>query len=150
MKTRPLLYICLLVVSSSLAQGNKMREKIKTQKIAFITDQLQLTSEEAQSFWPIFNAYETDVEAIKNGELRSVRKTLRSRTDLSDKEANDLLQRLLDSENDIHTLKVKLVSELKSVLPPQKILQLKIADEEFSKKLLERLREMRQKRSGRN
>ena len=150
MKTRSLLYICLLVVSTSLAQGNKMREKIKTQKIAFITDQLQLTSEEAQSFWPIFNAYETDVEAIKNGDLRSVRKTLRSETDLSDKEANDLLDRLLDSERDIYSLKVNLVSDLKSVLPPQKILKLKIADEEFSKKLLERLREMRQKRSGRN
>ena len=150
MKKRTLLYICLLVVSTSLAQGNKMREKIKIQKIAFITDQLQLTSEEAQSFWPIFNAYETDVEAIKNGELRSVRKTLRSETDLSDKEANDLLDRLLDSEKDIYSLKVNLVSDLKSVLPPQKILKLKIADEEFSKKLLERLREMRQKRSGRN
>ena len=150
MRTRLILYTCLLIFSSSLAQGNKMREKIKTQKIAFITDQLQLTSEEAQAFWPIFNAYESNVQSIKNGELRSIRKTLRNEEALSDRDANDLLDRLIASEKNLYSLKVKLVFDLKTVLPPQKILKLKIADEEFNKKLLERLREMRQKRSGGN
>ncbi len=127
-----------------------MREKIKAQKIAFITDQLELTSEEAQAFWPVFNSYESNVEAIKNGELRSIRQSLRQGAELSDKEANQLLNRLVAAENNLHQLRVDLVSDLKAVLPPQKILRLKAVDDEFNRKLLERLREMRQKRSGGN
>ncbi|MEM1001515.1 MAG: hypothetical protein AAGH46_02575 [Bacteroidota bacterium] len=127
-----------------------MRERIRSQKIAFITDQLKLSSKEAQNFWPIFNKYESDVEDIKNGELRSIRRTLRSGERLSDKEANDLITRLITAETSIHDLRVNLVSDLRSVLSPQKILRLKVADEEFNKRLLEKLREMREKGDNRN
>jgi Spy/CpxP family protein refolding chaperone len=150
MKVKILLLIGLFSCGLSFSQVNKMRERIRSQKIAFITDQLQLTSEEAQAFWPVFNAYESEVEKIKNGELRSIRQDLRSNEDLSDQEAKQLLQRLVTAENNLHELRVGLVSDLQTVLSPQKILRLKVADEEFNKQLLERLREMRQKRSNRN
>jgi Spy/CpxP family protein refolding chaperone len=133
-----------------MAQGGNMRERIKAQKVAFITDQLKLSAEEAQQFWPVFNKYESEVETIKNGELRSIRMSLRSSDILSDAEANELLERLVKAENTLHDLRLNLVSDLRDVLSPQKILRLKVADEEFNKRLLERLREMREKRSGRD
>ena len=43
---------------------SKKEEKIQALKIAFITQKLELTSEEAQRFWPVYDRYE--------GELRQV------------------------------------------------------------------------------
>src|SRR5699024_12564748 len=34
------------------------RQRIKSLKAAYITDQLNLSSEEAQQFWPIYNKYQ--------------------------------------------------------------------------------------------
>jgi len=144
------LVIVLFFFSLSYSQGGKMREKIKAQKIAFITNQLDLSTTEAQAFWPVFNAYESEVDDIKSGELRSIRIALRSSDILSDTEAEELLNRLVGVENELHQLKLKLINDLKGVLPPQKILKLKVADDEFNKQLLERLREMRQKRANGN
>ena len=51
----------ILVLFSSLnfyAQGEKMKEKreqIKTMKVAFLTTELDLTSAEAEKFWPLYN-----------------------------------------------------------------------------------------------
>lgn len=39
-------------------------EKIQALKIAFITQKLELSSDEAQKFWPVFNRYETDIRQV--------------------------------------------------------------------------------------
>lgn len=61
-----LLFILLLTGSTSFAQqpGEGNREKIQALKIAFISQKLDLTVEEAQKFWPVYNTYETDLRQI--------------------------------------------------------------------------------------
>jgi hypothetical protein len=39
-------------------------EKVQALKIAFITQKLELTSTEAQKFWPVYNRYETDLRQV--------------------------------------------------------------------------------------
>ncbi len=39
-------------------------EKIQALKIAFITQKLGLTAEEAQKFWPIYNQYDQEVRSV--------------------------------------------------------------------------------------
>ncbi|WP_157962231.1 Spy/CpxP family protein refolding chaperone [Winogradskyella aurantiaca] len=140
--------IAIISLNVSHSQNDKMRERIKAQKIAFITAQLQLTTEEAQAFWPVFNAYEADTESVKNKQLRPVRKAMRNSESLSDEEAVKLIDNMITAETELHQLRLNLISDLKGVLPPQKILKLKAADDEFNKKLFERLKEMRQRRNG--
>lgn len=73
-------YLLLLIAifgffSFATAQNtNSQRiEKIKALKIAFITQKLQLTSAEAQNFWPVYNQYENEIRKIrsnnKNGDV---------------------------------------------------------------------------------
>lgn len=64
-----LLIITLFVVSLSTvkAQDNdreKRGEKVQALKIAFITQKLDLTADEAQKFWPVYNRYETDIRQV--------------------------------------------------------------------------------------
>lgn len=41
-------------------------EKIQALKIAFITQKLDLTTDEAQRFWPVYNRYETEIKGVMN------------------------------------------------------------------------------------
>ncbi|MBO6879585.1 sensor of ECF-type sigma factor [Winogradskyella sp.] len=142
--------LVLLISFSSFAQnGGKMQERIKAQKIAFITEKLSLTTKEAQQFWPIYNAYEAKVEDIKSKDLQPLKQEMR-RGDVSDKRANELLEKLMKAETDMHEAKLQLVQDLKEVISSKKIILLKAAEDQFNRVLLERLKEMRDKRNRKN
>lgn len=141
--------ILLFSISSFAQDGGKMKERIKAQKVAFITDKLNLTAEEAQKFWPIYNSHEETIDNIKSGDLRDVKMKMR-KGDVSDDEADKLLEKLVKAENDMHAARSKLVSDLKKVISSKKIIKLKAAEDQFNKMLLERLKKFREKRQKRN
>ena len=142
--------IIMLISLSSFSQNrDKMRERIKAQKIAFITERLSLTSEEAQQFWPIYNGFVNAVEKIKSEDLNPIKKEMRHE-EVSEKRANEILKTLLAAETKIHELKLGLASDLKDVISSKKIILLKASEDEFNRILLQRLKEMRQKRENKN
>ena len=62
------LFIAVLLVSftSSInAQPQKRGERIEALKIAYITQALKLTSEEAQVFWPVYNTYTSEIKTAR-------------------------------------------------------------------------------------
>jgi hypothetical protein len=140
--------IVFMLTFKSFAQpgfvGEK-REQIKALKIAFITDELQLTSDEATKFWPIFNSFE-----MKQNEIRRQKmKTFIDRSDedaldnMSEKEAVVLLNQIEVNEEELYQLRKKLISNLKGILPSIKIIKLKRAEEKFNKKLLKQYKDKR-------
>ncbi len=64
-----LLFIMLatgLQLSAQINQPNQSpREKIEALRIAFISQQLNLTPDEAQKFWPVYNAYRAELQGIQ-------------------------------------------------------------------------------------
>ncbi|MFZ4105488.1 sensor of ECF-type sigma factor [Flavobacterium sp.] len=152
-----LLFIVSLFLTSifSFGQNGPLREhfkqkkeKIKALKVAFITTELDLTSDEAVKFWPIYNAFEDKQQEIKKQKF----KAYLERTDanlidkLSEKDAASLLTQMESNEDDLFQLKKKFISSLKGVLPSNKILKLKKAEEKFSKKLLQQYRDKKNNR----
>ena len=55
------------------AQDPKVRDKIQAARVAYITDQLALTPEEAEKFWPIYREF--------SEKRREVRQQLKTPTD---------------------------------------------------------------------
>ena len=52
------------------SQANELQgddsKKIQAMEVAYITKELNLTPEEAQKFWPVFNRYRNDAKAVLN------------------------------------------------------------------------------------
>ena len=139
--------LVLLISMSAFGQRDgKMSERIKTQKIAFITEKLDLSVDEAAKFWPVYNEFEAKKSKIRSKDLRSIKMQMRQNPDMTEKEADELLDKLMKAENDMHTAKLKLIKDLKKILPSDKIIKLRAAEDEFNKKLLEKLKEYREKR----
>ena len=140
-----LLLIVLLATNFTFAQNERFKNKkdqIKTLKIGYITNELDLTADEAVKFWPLFNAFEDRQQEIRQQKLKNYLTRLDNETisDFSEKEAQTLLNQIETSEEDLFQLRKKFIVSLKNVLPAIKILKLKKAETQFSKRLLQQYR----------
>lgn len=149
---KKILYIAFFLISVTAfsQRGGKMQQRIKAQKIAFITERLQLSSEEAQKFWPIYNAFEAITEKIKSEDLRAFRQKMNQNTEISEDEADKLLEKLIKAEDKMYQAKIDLITNLKGVISSKKIIILKRTEEDFHRKLLGKLRHMREKKEKKN
>ena len=74
---KKILFIAIFIITISLqvdAQPQRKGERIEALKIAYITQALKLTAEEAQNFWPVYNTYTQEIKTarlnIKEDELK--------------------------------------------------------------------------------
>jgi Skp family chaperone for outer membrane proteins len=138
-----LLIILLLFTTAVHAQrGNN--ERIKALRTAHITQALDLNSAEAEKFWPIYNKHTAQMEALRKQERREVMMVVNGdMSSVSDADANELIDKILSFKvNQIEHQKA-LVQELRGIIPPQKILRLQKAEEDFRKILMEQLKQRR-------
>ena len=147
MKIKNILPLLLFLTSFSFfAQNGKIdekREKIKAFKVSFLTTELELTSTEAEKFWPIYNAYDDKQYELKYLKMKTYIKQLKDENlkNLSDKEAATLLSQIESTDKEIYQLREKYMSSLKKVLPAKKILLLKKSEDDFNRKLLQQYRD---------
>ena len=144
-KILPLLiaFISLNAIAQDGPFIRKKKEQIKALKVAFITDELSLTPDEATKFWPLFNAFEDKQQEIKKQKLKGYldRMDDDSFDKLSEKDAETMLAQMESTEDELYQLKKKFVASLKGVISPIKILKLKKAEENFNRKLLQQYRD---------
>lgn len=136
-------FISLNVIAQDGPIIRKKKEQIKALKVAFITNELSLTSDEATKFWPLFNAFEVKQQEIKKQKLKGYLKRVDdgSFDNLSEKEATTMLAQMESTEDELYQLKKKFISNLKGIISPIKILKLKKAEENFNRKLLQQYRD---------
>ncbi len=136
------LVVVLLTSWSTFSQDSNKREKIKSLKVAFITERLALTQTEAQKFWPIYNAYETEKDMQRR---LGYEKRKQISEDISEAQAKIMLNDLIKFEREREHLRIDFIESLvnQKVLPAKKILQLRTAEDEFNRKMLHEYKKRR-------
>lgn len=152
MKLKNILPLLLILVSFSFyAQGGRMREKkeqVKTLKIAFLTNELSLSTDEAEKFWPVYNAFDDKQFELRHKKMRAYMNRMNdgSLDKMSEKEAATFLAQIENTEDEIYQLRKKFISNLKGIISPIKIIKLKKAEEDFNRKLLKQYRDKQPRR----
>ncbi len=134
------IFLFLLTIQFGFGQDNNTRkERIKALKIAFISQKLSLSSDEAEKFWPIYNKYDEKIMVLKEAQMKL---RLQKRNG-SDDEAVKKIEEAEEKETEIITLKKKMRAELIPVISAEKVLKLEQLEQEFHRKLLEKLQDRR-------
>lgn len=138
--------LCFLISFSFYAQNGNIddkREKVKEYKVAFLTTELELTSSEAEKFWPIYNAYDDKQYELRHDKMKTYLKKLNDDNinSISEKEAATLLSQIESTDKELYVLKEKYTQNLKKVLSAKKILKLKKSEDDFNRKLLKQYRD---------
>ncbi len=136
--------LLLLVSLSGHSQDNERKERIKALKVAYLTEQLQLSKTEAQQFWPVYNAFDKQEHDFRK-ENYSKRKETDVET-LSEQEAKKMIDDMLSNEKKKHELRENFIKELQTILSSKKIIKLKIAEDEFNKKMFEEYKKRKDNR----
>ncbi|NQX84426.1 MAG: sensor of ECF-type sigma factor [Flavobacteriaceae bacterium] len=135
------IFLVLICLQAFAQKDENMRERLRAQEIAFITEQLDLTTEEAQKFWPIYNAHEKEMKILR---INSIEKYKRLNIEaLQEDKAKEILKEMIAFENEEHRLKTALIHDLSNTIPAKKIILLKKAKMEFKKTVLNEMRKRR-------
>lgn len=110
---------------------------------------LNLTPEEAQGFWPVFNEFADKREQAQQ-ELRPGKQL----DQMSDAEVEEQIKRHFEMKQREIDLERDLYQKLRKVLPLRKIAKLPMAEREFRTSLVQKLQEVRERKlerkQGRN
>jgi len=144
--------ICFLSLSLSAqkppqnrGQGKEdRREEIESMKVAYFTRKLDLTSDEAQRFWPVFNQFTSELKKVRKDHA-DIKKDLKDDlASVSDKDA----EKIVDSEIAFRQQEVDIMKkfhpQFKQVLTIKKVALLYSAEDDFKKELLEKIKERKQ------
>lgn len=127
-----LLIACLSFGNSLSAQKKHDKgERFRAMQTAFITNELDLSSKESEKFWPIFNDYRDASWGIRKEE-----RSLRKKDLLTDTEAMEAFERILDLRDQEMNLNKSYLASLKEILPAKKLVKLLYVEEEFKRKIL--------------
>lgn len=141
----------LCLCTSTLSFGQKVyrtkhHEKIHSYKIAYITDKLSLSTQEAEKFWPIYNAYSLEMLALHKEERYKIKKQILKKggiEKLSEEEAKKVILRIRDISNKKAKIKNDFFEKVATIIPYKKILALEVAEHEFNRSLIRKLRSTR-------
>ncbi len=130
----------LLMSSLLFAQHKPDKDKIKSLKVAFLTERLDMSSKEAQTFWPIYNEYDDKRDDIHEQKQDQVYIKMRNPDNLSEKEAMELIKLYLRFEENEEELDKNFIERISKVISAKKTLLLLRSEYEFKKQLLKQYR----------
>jgi len=126
----------------TIAQDREERhERIKAMKIAYITERIELTTDEAEKFWPVYNDYESR-KINTHEELRKLHRYYAENQDnITEEKQVELLNKYIKLQKQDAELLTIYHDKFIEILPPDKVMKLYIAEVQFKSYLLRQLRE---------
>ncbi len=113
------IFISCLTALYAQDDNDPRGERVQALKIAFITQKLDLTADEAQKFWPVYNQYDREIKNVqrtgKNGDA-------------------------LENEEQLLNIRKKYKPAFEKVVGPEKLNKLYNAERDFRAVLIQRLK----------
>ena len=128
--------------ASQAQQGSdaEIKDRIRAAEIAYLAQKLDLTPDEAQKFWPLYNQYTKEVE-ILIAERRKRNKAPQQPLQPTDDKELGYERRMLD-------IKTHYSQEFQKVLPPSKAGNVFRSEREFRNQLIRTMKDRQSRNVG--
>jgi hypothetical protein len=134
------LFPLLMAAQPGQQRGRGGFERVEAEKIAFFTRSMELTSGEARDFWPVYDSFQERRSMLVRERHTIAANFTRSRGQLTDNEAAEMADRYIELQVKEADLASEYHERFKAVLPPDKVMRLYQAENEFKMQLLRRVR----------
>ena len=133
------IYIVAIIATISLNAMAQKGERLEAMKIGFITERLNLSSDEAKLFWPVYNKFTDDMKKLRQSSKGKISEEMSDMPAMTDAEAEKVLNDMVNFKIQEADLLKKYASEFKKVLPVKKVVLLFKAENDFKRELLKKL-----------
>ena len=137
-----LLLLCLLAAGNAWGQrGGGGREaidpeRLQTARIAYITTRISLKPEQAEKFWPVFNAFTNSRETL----MRTMGDLSRGAETIGEEEAKSKLNQKLQLQQKLVDEEKVFIAEASKILTYRQLLLLQNIARDFNRYLYDRQR----------
>ena len=146
MKNLKILFLLLFLTNLLSAQKTKVSlEKVDAYKKIYLTDKLNLNSENESKFWIAYNNYQDSLRIIYRAKRLKYRKINLDSSNLSETEYKQFIDDFLDYEKKKIDLRAKLIVDLKEFMTLKKTVSLFRIEDDFRKEMMKKLRSKNKK-----
>lgn len=149
MKKSLIIFLLTLLSVSGFAQRNDQvdNEKLEAARVAFITNRLSLSPEQAEKFWPLFNEFHDK----RNGMMRQLRTISRKgEEDISNSQATELMKERFTIQENLLAAEKVFLNNIAKTLSPIQALKLNDINRDFTRHIYRMQRREREPRQERN
>ncbi|MEO7175670.1 MAG: hypothetical protein ABIV51_07400 [Saprospiraceae bacterium] len=125
------------------AQERPMENRVEAQRVAFITQRLDLSPAEAQKFWPVYNEFKGKMK-----EMKKDKRDFKPVDEMSEQEAENFIRADIDTEERELQLRKLYTGKFREVLSARKVAILSVSERQFREKLLQQVADRRQNSGG--
>lgn len=144
MKRGLLILALTMIIFPARSQNNQGRERLNAYRIGFFTKRLNLTSSEAEKFWPVYNEFQAQRAQIQLEKQKLIRTFNQDEGSLSNSQLAEIGDKLIGTVVAESQLAVSFHAKLKQVLPPAKVIRFYQAENQFRLQLLRELQNRQQ------
>jgi hypothetical protein len=115
--------LALPVAAQTASDMQILAQKIKSDKKLVVAANMQLTEDEAKGFWPVYEAYQKDLQGINKRLLGTIKSyaDVYNKGPVSDEAAKKLINEAIAIEDAEVKLKRSYVPKLEKVIPGMKV-----------------------------
>jgi hypothetical protein len=136
--------VTIVFASIGLSGQTPALDKLNAYKVGFFTKRLNLTSQEAEKFWPVYNEYQKQKNLIQVEKGSLIRNFNQNENTLSDNQISEIGDKLVAAIVQESALQVTFHKKLKEVLPPAKVIRFYQAENQYKAQLLNELQGIKQ------
>ncbi len=120
-------------------QEGDWQEKMRAERVAFLTTAMELTPAEAEKFWPVYNSMEAERRASFGKVMRAYKALSEGvAAGKTDKELEVLVNDYTTANKNSHSIEAKYTPQLIKILSVSKVAKLFVAEEEFRRQQIGR------------
>jgi hypothetical protein len=97
-----------------------LRQNLRAMKMQVIGQNMSLSEEEGQKFWPIYNHYVKDLQAVNDQKYALLKQYAEMWATMSDQDALIYVRNWLETDGQAQALRLKYVPVVSQVLPGRK------------------------------
>ena len=125
--------------AASAHQEGDWQEKMRAERVAFLTTAMELTPAEAEKFWPVYNSMEAERRASFGKVMRAYKALSEGvAAGKTDKELEVLVNDYTTANKNSHSIEAKYTPQLIKILSVSKVAKLFVAEEEFRRQQIGR------------
>lgn len=118
---------------------DEKRKEFDAQKVAFFTQELDLSPSEAAAFWPLYNEMQKKNRVIE-GEMRKDFREMKEAKGLKEESYKEAVLNMLERDAKMQGIKKEYYQKMLTVLPASKVWKLGDAERKFHRQLFDKLR----------
>ena len=139
-----LVLVAVLFVNLSYSQKcdkfSKHKEKMEAEKVAFITKKLDLSVDEAQKFWPIYNEMQEKKAELHKQKRILMKKFHNGFETMSDSDIEKGLDKSLNIDLEVEKMRIEYNDKFKKAIGVKKTALFYESEREFRKTLLRNIK----------